>query len=208
MERAFYGWDLLFCCLEKASRTKYGTSQRRERKQTTEPMAGVMPGWPTALALSLHPAVGLGPGLWLTATPAAVALLVLLGRRACGKSGLFLGSEKHLEIVCWNISLMFHIFIIQNCLGSLLGLVNSLRTFSSTMCRNCGSRSNAYTSAVPTGAAVLPHSTSIGKQLSLRGECSHGLEETLGGEDRERKKWPVLMESLLCASHFALLFKP
>lgn len=65
-----------------------------------EPMAGVMQGLPMALALSLHPAVGLGPGWWMTATPAAVGLLALLGRRACGKSGSFLGSEKHLEIVC------------------------------------------------------------------------------------------------------------
>lgn len=156
MERAFYGWGLLFCCLEKASRTKYGTSQKRERKQMIEPMAGVMQGLPMALALSLHPAVGLGPGWWMTATPAAVGLLALLGRRACGKSGLFLGSEKHLEIVCWNISLMFHVFIIQNCLGSLLGLVNSLRTCSSTMCRNCGSLSNAYTSAGPTRGCCPP----------------------------------------------------
>lgn len=101
---------------------------------------------------------------------------------------------------------MFHVFMIQNCLGSLLGLVNSLKTFSSSMCRNCGSWSEfLHISSAHHGLLPSPMATSIMKQPSLRSECSHGLEETLGRKKGERKKSLALMESLLYASHFALL---
>lgn len=44
------------------------------------------------LALSIPPAVGLGTGWSMTAVPATVSLLELLGRTVYSKGELFLGS--------------------------------------------------------------------------------------------------------------------
>lgn len=73
----------MFCCLEKASRKKDRTSQRGQRKQVTDSVAGMMQGGPlpVALAPALHPAVGLVPGSFMMA--AAVGQLALLGRGGC-----------------------------------------------------------------------------------------------------------------------------
>lgn len=146
MERAFCAWGLLFCCLEEASRSKYRTFQRGEGKQITGPMAGMMQRepcqWPR---LSLPPAVSLNTGWSMIADPATVSL-----------QGWIISGELKNTYVFWKITLMFHVFIIQNCFGSLSGLVNSLRMFSSTMCRNCGSQLESFHISMPTMGCCLP----------------------------------------------------
>lgn len=84
---------------------------------------------------------------------------------------------------------MFHVFMTSNCLGSILGLANSLRAFSSTMCRNCGLLSECLriSSAHPR-LLPSPAATGIVKQLSLRGDAHMGWQRLWGRKEEKRER--------------------